>query len=220
MSFFLSVAFAVDPLYHQTSAQFDEGGAKGLLLNNLGVYGGCQVLFDSQEIPGKLVSSANQHDKSETIDLSFAKGLALLADMPRCIIVHVLLHYSLSDVVVKFVECVEQMVLNMRKKDEIVPSLRAIINQFDEENQRQPDTFSCGQTTESFDISHTNEASYADDDEGYDNFGTSFDYEGQSGTVDENFGLNDAEPTYSNFHEVITITLLIFTCFAMHFLWY
>uniref|UniRef100_A0A6N2MC00 Condensin complex subunit 2 n=1 Tax=Salix viminalis TaxID=40686 RepID=A0A6N2MC00_SALVM len=40
------VAFAVDPLYHQTSAQFDEGGAKGLLLNNLGVYGGCRVLFD------------------------------------------------------------------------------------------------------------------------------------------------------------------------------
>ncbi|KAF2285719.1 hypothetical protein GH714_007378 [Hevea brasiliensis] len=26
-----------------TSAQFDEGGAKGLLLNNLGVYGGCQM---------------------------------------------------------------------------------------------------------------------------------------------------------------------------------
>ncbi|XP_010469570.1 PREDICTED: condensin complex subunit 2 isoform X1 [Camelina sativa] len=167
------VAFAVDPLYHQTSAQFDEGGAKGLLLNNLGVYGGCQVLFDSQELPGKLVSSAKQHDKSETIDLSFAK------------------------------ECVEQMVLNMRNKDEIVPSLRAIINQFDEENQRQPDTFSCGQTTESFDISHTNEASYADDDEGYDNFGTSFDYEGQSGDVDENSGLNDAEPTYSNFHEEV-----------------
>ncbi|KAG7638244.1 Condensin complex subunit 2 [Arabidopsis thaliana] len=166
------VAFAVDPLYHQTSAQFDEGGAKGLLLNNLGVYGGCQVLFDSQEIPGKLVLSANKLDKSETIDLSFAE------------------------------DCVEQMVLNMRKKDEIVPSLRAIINQFDEANQRPSDTFSCGQqTTESFDISHANDASYADDDEGYENFGTSFDYEGQSGDVDENFGPNDAEPTYSNFHE-------------------
>jgi len=204
------VAFAVDPLYHQTSAQFDEGGAKGLLLNNLGVYGGCQVLFDSQEIPGKLVSSANKHDKSETIDLSFVKGLALLADMPRSTIVHVLLHYAFSDVVVKFVECVEQMVLNMRKKDEIVPSLRAIINQFDEENQRPSDTFSCGQqTTESFDISHGNDASYADDDEGYENFGTSFDYEGQSGDVDENFGPNEAEPIYSNFHEVITIALLI-----------
>lgn len=79
------MAFAVDPLYHQTSAQFDEGGAKGLLLNNLGVYGGCQVLFDSQEIPGKLVSSANQHDKSETIDLFFAKGMPLLADIPLAV---------------------------------------------------------------------------------------------------------------------------------------
>ncbi|KAL1220456.1 Condensin complex subunit 2 [Cardamine amara subsp. amara] len=168
------VAFAVDPLYHQTSAQFDEGGAKGLLLNNLGVYGGCQVLFDSLEIPGKLVSSANQHDKSETIDLSFAK------------------------------ECVEQMVLNMRKKDEIVPSLRSIINQFDEENQRPSDTFSCGEkTTEPFDISHTNDASYADDDEGYENFGASFDYEDQSGAGDENFGHNGAEPAYSNFYEEV-----------------
>ncbi|KFK31150.1 hypothetical protein AALP_AA6G075000 [Arabis alpina] len=166
------VAFAVDPLYHQTSAQFDEGGAKGLLLNNLGVYGACQVLFDSQEIPGKLVLSANQHDKSETIDLSFAK------------------------------EFVEQMVLNMRKKDEIVPSLRTIINQFDEENQRPTDTF-CQKTTDSFDISHSNEASYADDDDGNDNFGTSFDYEGPSGAVDENFGANGAEPAYSNFDEEV-----------------
>ncbi|KAL0671051.1 hypothetical protein Bca4012_033755 [Brassica carinata] len=168
------VAFAVDPLYHQTSEQFDEGGAKGLLLNNLGVYGACQVLFDSQEIPGKLVSSANQH-KSETIDLSFAK------------------------------ESVEQMVLNMRQKDEIVPSLRAIINQFDEENQRPSDTFSCGQkTTESFDISHGNEASYADDDDGgYDNYEASFDYEGQTGAAEENFGPNDAEPAYSNFPEEV-----------------
>ncbi|KAH0930199.1 hypothetical protein HID58_015926 [Brassica napus] len=168
------VAFAVDPLYHQTSAQFDEGGAKGLLLNSLGVYGGCQVLFDSQEIPGKLVSSANQHDKSETIDLSFAK------------------------------EFVEKMVLNMRQKNEIVPSLRAIINQFDEENQRPSDTFSCGQKrTESFDISHGNEASYADDDDGYDNFGASFDYDGQAGAAEENFGHNDAEPAYSNFPEEV-----------------
>ncbi|CAN8247681.1 unnamed protein product [Cochlearia groenlandica] len=168
------VAFVVDPLYHQTSAQFDEGGAIGLLLNNLGVYGGCQVLFDSQEIPGKLVSSVNQHDKSETIDLSFVK------------------------------ECVEDMVQNLRKKDEIVPSLWAIINHFDEENQRPSDTFSCSQkTTESFDNLHSNEASYVDDDEGYDNFGTSFDYDGQSDPVDENFGLNDAKPAYSNFHEEV-----------------
>lgn len=72
------VAFAVDPLYHQTSAQFDEGGAKGLLLNNLGVYAGCSVLFDSLEVPGKDVSFENQNYESATIDLSFARGLLLL----------------------------------------------------------------------------------------------------------------------------------------------
>ncbi|MBA0704714.1 hypothetical protein Golax_016954 [Gossypium laxum] len=70
--------FDVDPLYHQTSAQFDEGGAKGLLLNNLGVYAGCRVLFDSFEVPGKEIPSSNQHDISETIDLSFAGGLFLV----------------------------------------------------------------------------------------------------------------------------------------------
>lgn len=64
----------VDPLYHQTSAQFDEGGAKGLLLNNLGVYGNCQVLFDSMEVPGKCSSAVAQAGDAETIDLSFASG--------------------------------------------------------------------------------------------------------------------------------------------------
>lgn len=70
-----SVAFAVDPLYHQTSAQFDEGGAKGLLLNNLGVYGGCQVLFDSMEVPGKCIPCEKDHNTSDTVDITFAKGM-------------------------------------------------------------------------------------------------------------------------------------------------
>lgn len=69
------MAFVVDPLYHQTSAQFDEGGAKGLLLNNLGVYGGCRVLFDSFEYPEKCMSSGIENDQPEFIDLSFAKGM-------------------------------------------------------------------------------------------------------------------------------------------------
>ncbi|KAF9606630.1 hypothetical protein IFM89_027289 [Coptis chinensis] len=67
------VAFVVDPLYHQTSAQFDEGGAKGLLLNNLGVYGGCRVVFDSFEVPGKSMYWDGQSDTSDKIDVSFAK---------------------------------------------------------------------------------------------------------------------------------------------------
>lgn len=71
----IPVAFAVDPLYHQTSAQFDEGGAKGLLMNNLGVYGACRVLFDSDEVPGKCMSFENRQGSSDMIDISFAKGL-------------------------------------------------------------------------------------------------------------------------------------------------
>ncbi|XP_065876406.1 condensin complex subunit 2 [Euphorbia lathyris] len=105
------VAFSVDPLYHQTSAQFDEGGAKGLLLNNLGVYGGCQVLFDSQEIPGKFTSCENQNERQDTIDTSFAR------------------------------ECIEEMVLKMQEKNEISPTLQSIVNQFDEDNRRPVDTF-------------------------------------------------------------------------------
>ncbi|CAN6445668.1 unnamed protein product [Victoria cruziana] len=66
------VAFTVDPLYHQTSAQFDEGGARGLLLNNLGVYGGCRVLFDSTEVPGKSIPE-KINTSLETIDISFAR---------------------------------------------------------------------------------------------------------------------------------------------------
>ncbi|TYH10944.1 hypothetical protein ES288_A07G218800v1 [Gossypium darwinii] len=108
-------AFAVDPLYHQTSAQFNEGGAKGLFLNNLGVYAGSCVLFDSFEVPGKEIPSSNQHDISETIDLSFAG------------------------------EYLERMVLNMQTKDEISPTLHNIVNQFYEENRMPLENFSCNQ---------------------------------------------------------------------------
>jgi condensin complex subunit 2 len=52
----LDAAFTVDPLFHKTSAMFDEGGAKGLLLNNLSVYRGCHVGFDSQLVPEQYLS--------------------------------------------------------------------------------------------------------------------------------------------------------------------
>ncbi|XP_060188895.1 condensin complex subunit 2 [Lycium barbarum] len=131
-------AFAVDPLYHQTSAQFDEGGAKGLLLNNLGIYGNCRVLFDSFEIPGKSVPEAVRYDRTDSIDICFAK------------------------------DCVEEMVLNMPKKDEISPSLRNIICQFSGEMPVPAETdFSCQtspeQTSESFGLDA--------DDDAFDNCG-------------------------------------------------
>jgi condensin complex subunit 2 len=46
----LDFAFDIDPLFHKMSQQFDEGGAKGLLLVNLGVASdGCRLVLDSKE---------------------------------------------------------------------------------------------------------------------------------------------------------------------------
>ncbi|KAK3160964.1 hypothetical protein QOZ80_1BG0069490 [Eleusine coracana subsp. coracana] len=108
------VAFTVDPLYHQTTAQFDEGGAKGLLLYNLGVYGSCRVLFDSFEAPDKCILSDMQTEKSEVIDLSFAR------------------------------EQTEEVVAQMPLCEDISPTLRNIVAQFDEENQRPSHEASSG----------------------------------------------------------------------------
>ncbi|XP_061360314.1 condensin complex subunit 2-like [Gastrolobium bilobum] len=131
------VAFTVDPLYRQTSAQFDEGGAKGLLMNNLGVYGGCRVLFDSLEVPGKCISSPNEHDISDTINLSFARGKHLIWTW---------------DLLIFCIDCIEQMVLNIHMKDEISPTLRVIVNQFDNDNRRPSDCqFSSQKAAEEFD---------------------------------------------------------------------
>ena len=41
--------FAVDPLFKKTSADFDEGGAKGLLLNHLMIDSHGRIVFDSSD---------------------------------------------------------------------------------------------------------------------------------------------------------------------------
>lgn len=41
--------FAVDPLFKKTSADFDEGGARGLLLNHLGIDQYCKIIFDASD---------------------------------------------------------------------------------------------------------------------------------------------------------------------------
>jgi len=45
----LELAFDVDPLFERTSAKFDEGGAKGLLLHNLQIQPGCALVLDSSD---------------------------------------------------------------------------------------------------------------------------------------------------------------------------
>jgi len=68
------LAFAVDPLFHKTSAQFDEGGAKGLLLNNLSVYRGCEIVFDSMDVPEAAIDdAANTAITSNKLNLDVVK---------------------------------------------------------------------------------------------------------------------------------------------------
>jgi condensin complex subunit 2 len=46
----LDAAYDIDPLFHKMSKAFDEVGAKGLLLVNLGVGNqGCNIVFDSAQ---------------------------------------------------------------------------------------------------------------------------------------------------------------------------
>ncbi|KAL8478231.1 hypothetical protein ACS0TY_030215 [Phlomoides rotata] len=165
------VAFVVDPLYHQTSAQFDEGGAKGLLLNNLGVYGNCRVLFDSSEVPGKCSSLEPQIQSVETVDLSFAS------------------------------ECIERMVLDMRNKSEISPSLRAMINQFGTDDQRRSESYNSSDQSSS---ELVNEGLGMDADVDGDTFGNhgtwDFDHDDQASVVDE--GTHDHDEFFSNQQEV------------------
>lgn len=45
----MELEFAVDPLFKKASADFDEGGAKGLLLNHLSIDGDGKIVFDSSD---------------------------------------------------------------------------------------------------------------------------------------------------------------------------
>ncbi|KAF3074889.1 Condensin complex subunit 2 [Trichoderma lentiforme] len=56
--------FAVDPLFKKASADFDEGGAKGLLLNHLMIDSQGRIVFDSSDDTG----DADEKDKEDKGD--------------------------------------------------------------------------------------------------------------------------------------------------------
>jgi len=66
----LDSAYDIDPLFHKMSKAFDEGGAKGLLLGNLGVaQNGCHIVFDSKEIEDEVnEKKANDNNDDEEKD--------------------------------------------------------------------------------------------------------------------------------------------------------
>ena len=73
--------FSVDPLFKKTSADFDEGGAKGLLLNHLSLDGEGRIVFDA----GDTVLEEDEQEKEEIsqdgdleLDLGDLQGIIFL----------------------------------------------------------------------------------------------------------------------------------------------
>jgi hypothetical protein len=68
----IDLEFLIDPLFRKTSAAFDEGGAKGLLLNHLSVHNvlhGCELVFDSVDAVDVSSSSAAADHSCDISDL-------------------------------------------------------------------------------------------------------------------------------------------------------
>lgn len=162
------VAFTVDPLYHQTSAQFDEGGAKGLLLNTLGVYNDCRIVFDSWDIPGKSIKSGFTQNKEsfETINISFIK------------------------------DCIEQMVMDLQTKREISPTLKEILRLFDDPYRNSAEAILTMQNEdETLDSSLDNQESLDEEvgmDEAFDVSPRDFECNGNGGVLKDD-GLNSLD---------------------------
>lgn len=92
------------------------------------------------------------------------------------------------------------MVLNMRVKDEISPTLRDIVNKFDEGNKRPSDLYSSDQkSAEKADAAYEKEADF--DDDAFENCGTwNYDHDDQKSVVDE--GHMCADSSYPSYPEV------------------
>ena len=56
--------FSVDPLFKKASADFDEGGAKGLLLNHLAIDSTGRIVFDSSDDAGDAIAEGDNTKRS------------------------------------------------------------------------------------------------------------------------------------------------------------
>ncbi|KAK5034873.1 hypothetical protein LTR13_006055 [Exophiala sideris] len=61
----LELEFAVDPLFKKASADFDEGGAKGLLLNHLSIDSDGRIVFDSSDDAGDAALAAEKTNQDD-----------------------------------------------------------------------------------------------------------------------------------------------------------
>lgn len=75
----LDLEFSVDPLFKKTCADFDEGGAQGLLMNHLslgvGPDGSLRVVFDASDSTGKGEDDDEPFEEpQDEIDLSYLRS--------------------------------------------------------------------------------------------------------------------------------------------------
>jgi condensin complex subunit 2 len=75
----LELEFSVDPLFKKTCADFDEGGAQGLLMNHLslgvGTDGGLRVVFDASDSIGKAAEDEEEtREPEDEVDLSYLRS--------------------------------------------------------------------------------------------------------------------------------------------------
>lgn len=75
----LDLEFSVDPLFRKTCADFDEGGAQGLLMNHLGLTitpdGSLRVVFDASDSVAKGEEEEQPlEEPHDDVDLSYLRG--------------------------------------------------------------------------------------------------------------------------------------------------
>ncbi|KAF2094162.1 barren [Rhizodiscina lignyota] len=95
----MELEFSVDPLFKKASADFDEGGAKGLLLNHLAIDGKGRIVFDSSDdaqdasaeerrdsaLPEKMdVDESTSNETSPIVDIDIsALGAKFFPDLAK-----------------------------------------------------------------------------------------------------------------------------------------
>ena len=70
----MELEFSVDPLFKKVAADFDEGGAKGLLLNHLAIDGNGRIIFDSSDDVENASNEAESDRRKNTTGQEWAEN--------------------------------------------------------------------------------------------------------------------------------------------------
>ncbi|KAF9258917.1 barren [Marasmius fiardii PR-910] len=98
----LDLEFSVDPLFRKTCADFDEGGAQGLLMNHLslgvGQDGNLRVVFDASDSMIRPEGEEEEEEREDLIDLTYLRDTFMpnLSDLESKAICHSLDEFSFT----------------------------------------------------------------------------------------------------------------------------